>query len=330
MGLFDSFTSFFTGGLSDVVQAGLDIGGGQLDAAQERQIQRANADLQREFAKNSIQWRVEDANKAGIHPLYALGAQPYTATPFYAGSNEVGQSLSKAGQSIGSAITKFQNKPVQTKMVELQIKEAEQKIRTDAAQGMYYQALADKTRQEMEASKDGGSLPSTVNDLKQGLPYIDIEDLSFQPLQKKDFSKLRGLIERVPNKIPTASEGDEGIAAGSKPSFQDYTLPGSGIHMVAPWSEEGFQESIGDSVLMLPGTVAQNIQTFGVMWLADVIAFYTMGKKPPVVYPSATSSQDTLRYFRQVQEQRYKDSGLPLSLLYTQLDKLRKKIQGRR
>lgn len=40
-----------------------------------------NANLQREFAQNSIQWKVQDAIKAGIHPLAALGASGYSASP---------------------------------------------------------------------------------------------------------------------------------------------------------------------------------------------------------------------------------------------------------
>lgn len=40
-----------------------------------------NVALQREFAQNSIQWRVDDAKNAGIHPLYALGAQGASYTP---------------------------------------------------------------------------------------------------------------------------------------------------------------------------------------------------------------------------------------------------------
>ena len=35
-----------------------------------------NYDAQKEFAQNSIQWRVQDAQKAGIHPLYAMGNSP--------------------------------------------------------------------------------------------------------------------------------------------------------------------------------------------------------------------------------------------------------------
>ena len=41
--------------------------------AQERMAAQ-NIALQREFAQQGIQWKVVDARKAGISPLYALGA----------------------------------------------------------------------------------------------------------------------------------------------------------------------------------------------------------------------------------------------------------------
>lgn len=40
----------------------------------------ANVNLNKEFAQNSIQWRVEDAKQAGIHPLYAMGASTSSPT----------------------------------------------------------------------------------------------------------------------------------------------------------------------------------------------------------------------------------------------------------
>lgn len=71
-------------------------------ADQERQIA-----LQREFAQNGIRWRVEDAKKAGLHPLAALGATganytPVTATysdpgnPFADSARQMGQNLSRS------------------------------------------------------------------------------------------------------------------------------------------------------------------------------------------------------------------------------------------
>lgn len=66
----------------------------------EKQAEK-QAQLQKEFAQNAVQWKVADATKAGIHPLYALGAnttsyQPIsvgTSTPDFAG---IGQNLGRA------------------------------------------------------------------------------------------------------------------------------------------------------------------------------------------------------------------------------------------
>ena len=43
--------------------------------------------MQKEFAKNSIQWRAADARAAGLHPLAALGINPSSATPVHVGSD---------------------------------------------------------------------------------------------------------------------------------------------------------------------------------------------------------------------------------------------------
>lgn len=73
------------------------IGAG-IDWFTGRQAAGDNANLQREFAQNGIRWRVEDAQRAGIHPLYALGAQTHQASPVHVGTNfaAAGQDFSRA------------------------------------------------------------------------------------------------------------------------------------------------------------------------------------------------------------------------------------------
>lgn len=58
------------------------------------------AKLQKQFAQEGIQWRVADAKKAGIHPIYALGAN----TPTYTPVNTAFDGLAQAGQDLGRAI----------------------------------------------------------------------------------------------------------------------------------------------------------------------------------------------------------------------------------
>lgn len=59
-----------------------------------------------DFARNSIQWRVDDANRAGIHPLYALGAPTMSAGPGYYGGSDhfasLGQNLDRSIQAMRS------------------------------------------------------------------------------------------------------------------------------------------------------------------------------------------------------------------------------------
>lgn len=76
----------------------------------DRQVQ-----LQKKFAQEGIRWRVEDAKKAGIHPLYALGASTPSYTPSAAAFNQapasMGSSLAAAGQDIGRAMNATRTAP---------------------------------------------------------------------------------------------------------------------------------------------------------------------------------------------------------------------------
>lgn len=63
---------------------------------------KANKELQMDFAKNAVQWKVEDARKAGIHPLYALGAP--TMSPSVS-LGATGQALADMGQDVSRAIS---------------------------------------------------------------------------------------------------------------------------------------------------------------------------------------------------------------------------------
>ncbi len=60
---------------------------------------------QKEFAQSGIQWRVKDAQAAGIHPLYSLGASIPTFSPV--SENQVApQALSKGVQRAGQDISR--------------------------------------------------------------------------------------------------------------------------------------------------------------------------------------------------------------------------------
>lgn len=65
------------------------------------------ADLQKDFAQKGIQWKVKDAKAAGIHPLYALGANTVSYSPVSVGQPDLGA----MGADIGQAIDRVSTAP---------------------------------------------------------------------------------------------------------------------------------------------------------------------------------------------------------------------------
>lgn len=72
----------------------------------QREMWDKNYNAQKEFAQNSMQWRVKDARAAGLHPLAALGqmGSSYTPTSVYDSGADVGSAVANAGTAIGNAM----------------------------------------------------------------------------------------------------------------------------------------------------------------------------------------------------------------------------------
>lgn len=100
--------------LGALIEAGSSLLGGLLNRSsaqdankQQMAIAQQNIALQKEFAQNGIQWKAADAAKAGIHPLYALGANTVSFSPVSVGStadSSMGNAVASAGQDIGRAM----------------------------------------------------------------------------------------------------------------------------------------------------------------------------------------------------------------------------------
>lgn len=95
--------------------AGLFGGGSSNGYWQQLAIMREQAQLQREFAQNGIQWKVADAKAAGIHPLYALGGSGASYSPSAVsigtgGGSDLGRDLANMGQGLGRAVAAASSK----------------------------------------------------------------------------------------------------------------------------------------------------------------------------------------------------------------------------
>lgn len=71
--------------------------------AQENALAQQNMSMQKEFAQHGIRWKVEDAKEAGVHPLYALGANTIAFNPIQTGSSS-NDYLATMGQDISRAV----------------------------------------------------------------------------------------------------------------------------------------------------------------------------------------------------------------------------------
>lgn len=106
--------SFFDQHGGDIIGAIGSIAGGLLGSSSAKKqskisaaIARESLQLQQDMAKHGIRWRVEDAKAAGVHPLYALGAQlPSASGATYvpADTSAWPGALAQAGQHIGRAM----------------------------------------------------------------------------------------------------------------------------------------------------------------------------------------------------------------------------------
>lgn len=90
--------------LPALISAGASLLGGLLGRKSQADANAQNIQLQKDFAQQGIQWKVEDARKAGIHPLYALGAQTASFAPNVVGDTSLPTALANAGQDISRAV----------------------------------------------------------------------------------------------------------------------------------------------------------------------------------------------------------------------------------
>nr|QJB20641.1 MAG: DNA pilot protein [Microvirus sp.] len=114
--------------------------GAKINAAAALKASKMNLKYQKQFARNSLRWKVRDARKAGLHPLAALGAQTTSFSPSFvsgnpgdglieagrikaAGMDSMGQSIGRAAAALGDVDDR--NAMYVAKLQELQLQNAQ-------------------------------------------------------------------------------------------------------------------------------------------------------------------------------------------------------------
>lgn len=184
----------FTLAAAGVSTVGNLIGGflnrGAADKANEAAIDNAlrQADLQREFAKNSIRWRVEDAKAAGIHPLAALGNPGISYSPISVGTaadTSMGTMASNMGQDISRAINATRTQTERDKAFAEGMREldAERKVLENELIRSQIARMNQSSQPAMPGSPSPGQMPGqgsnvrVIHELTQGGTESSIPDV---------------------------------------------------------------------------------------------------------------------------------------------------------
>lgn len=101
---------------------------------QSMALSREQLEYQKQLHQNQIQWRVEDAKKAGVHPMAALGLSSMSFSPVsgpsgggvdYNWLGEAGQNIDRAIQQGKTREERAQAQALQDKLTDIQIRKGE-------------------------------------------------------------------------------------------------------------------------------------------------------------------------------------------------------------
>lgn len=219
-----------------------------------RDTTASNEALQREFAQMGIRWKVEDAEAAGLHPLYALGGagaayapspalvhgSPPEVRPHLRQTADTGSYLGGMGQEIGSALARTLD-PAQAAERALQLKLLEAQVGKEDAQAHYY-------RSQANGGQPGGGQPA----------YIPANSGYGQdPIHLIDAPYLKDTIRAQPSEVESSRTSDASSTPGERPTWSDYHAFGTTIRLPAKGATEALEslEPLGAIA-----TVAENVR----------------------------------------------------------------------
>ena len=284
MGLFSAIGSAF-GPIGSVIGAGADLAlsSDRDDKKEDLAVSQfnQNVELQREFAKNGIRWKVEDAKAAGLHPLFAIGGQgaAYAPSAVSVGGDSVAEAMSQAGQNVSRAIQAQQTAQEREKH-EASIQVLRAQAARDTAQAAYYDSLASRGAQgdAISAPLYGafGQPPITFKYLGPEGQNPRSGNGAPAPTTLESFRRSAGqsAIKVDPDKQVTNRPGEPAVGASENPFWNEHivmTKPGRvPIRVMLPRSDEGPGEALENlGIMSYPAFLRENLNRYGAGWLLD-------------------------------------------------------------
>lgn len=209
-----------------------------------REANEANYNQQKEFAQHGIRWKVEDAKRAGIHPLVGLGASTTSFSPSTVGEPSLSPpDVSAMGQNIGRAMQATRTQEERA-MTDLQLQSARLDIEGKALDNQI------KNSELRRMNTTGPSFPGSQN-------FISGQGNSGPQITEKNMERTKSLA------------GNPHSEPGAVPDV-GYVVTNSGA--VVPVPSKDAKERIEDNM-------PQELSHF---WRNNIIPNFGKGKKPPL------------------------------------------------
>lgn len=191
-----------------------EIVGGLLDFASAER----GRDLTEKAYKNRIRWTVEDAQKAGVHPLFALGGGVGSSPTFQTG----GTGFREAGAAVDRGM---------------------RQKKAEASENELHQATVDEIKSRTKLNEVEAADINSRAALEMSRLYSGGNDFFGV------FGNPTSTVKRVPVEIPYARPGDPSKTPGQGPMWEDVVVTPEGDTITVPTQQQAEKlESAGPMV----------------------------------------------------------------------------------
>lgn len=256
--------------VGDMLGPVLEVFGGKRDRQHSWQMMEDQQEFQREMAKMGIQWRVADAEAAGVHPLYALGASVPSGSPISVGGSDMAGSFGRLGSAVGKLFDSDLRK-----RAELELKILENRARVSEVEATAAEAGLATSRQRTVAQPP---MPSYFSE-GESAPYRPVGEPGTFQLEPGMHHTLPGygdVVKVEPSEQRSVESGKPHLEAAVSAGSKRYRLT-QNMEVLLPAANDLGEalEPLSESMVMMYVWYRLNVQEFGPHF-AD-LAFQELG-----------------------------------------------------
>jgi len=268
--------------LPPLITGGMGMLGGILSNDYNKDMMEDNRNFQREVLNNQLQWKVRDAEKAGIHPVYAMGAGTASTFPITL-DDQMGPALREMGQGVGTAVSRLLDRQQREKHDMDMSLGAAQLAESDARRQMYLSEAA-RQRQTPAAPMPGMGVQ---REGQVSVGPVEIEGQTYDP-------PGTGVIDLKAVEQLSTKPGHPDIAAGLHPGYEERQF--HGMPMLFPQTAGESPEEILSEMSLgsYAGLLKLNENTYGGNWLKDFLKLRYLGQKEPSEYYAPLRDQEKM------------------------------------